>query len=61
MGEDMEYAMAMLAHASAALPLESEELLAQFRNARFEEDGFVLMKKAYVFFKRSLFHLDLLV
>lgn len=46
MGEDMAYAMSVISHAGYAVPLESEHLLAQFRKARLEEDGFVAEDEA---------------
>ena len=46
MAEDMSYAMALLTHAAYMPPLESEALLAQFRKARMEEDGFVSYESA---------------
>ena len=48
---EIEYAVSLLAHLTYDPPVEQEELLAQFRNARLEEDGFVTEEEA-----RSIFY-----
>ncbi|MEI8025741.1 MAG: DUF6178 family protein [Pseudomonadota bacterium] len=51
MGENMEYAMSVLAHAGFMPPNEQEALMSQFRNARMEDDGFVSYEESL-----SIFH-----
>ncbi len=51
MGENMEYAMSVLAHAGFMPPNEQEALMSQFRNARMEDDGFVTYEESL-----SIFH-----
>ncbi len=41
LGNDMNYALSLLAHAAYMPPNESVHLIEQFRTARLEEDGFV--------------------
>lgn len=48
--EDMGYAMSLVTHAAYTPPQETEELLAQFRKARLEEDGFVTYDEAVTVF-----------
>jgi len=50
MGENMEYAMSVLAHAGFMPPNEQEALMAQFRNARMEDDGFVSYEESLAIF-----------
>ncbi|MBC62101.1 MAG: hypothetical protein CMP11_06550 [Zetaproteobacteria bacterium] len=51
MGTDMNYTISLLAHASYLSSIESEELIARFRRARMEEDGFVTYEESLGFFK----------
>lgn len=46
MSEDMAYTMSLVMHSGYALATENEHLLAQFRRARLEEDGFVSYEEA---------------
>ena len=50
MGENMEYAMSVLAHAGFMPPNEQEALMSQFRNARMEDDGFVTYEESLAIF-----------
>lgn len=46
----LPYAISLLTHASACPPNEAEDLLAQFRRARLEEDGFVTEEESRDYF-----------
>lgn len=46
----MEYAFALMQHATFDVPNEAEHQLAQFRQARLEEDGFVTAEEAQTCF-----------
>lgn len=48
---DIEYAVSLLSHLTYAPPLETGELIARFRKARLEEDGFVTSEEARTFFE----------
>ena len=47
---DMNHALSVLAHAAYLPPHESAFLLAQFRKARLEEDGFISYEESLVYF-----------
>ena len=49
---DINYAYAVLTHASFLPPNEQEELIARFRKARLEEDGFVAFEDSLAAFNR---------
>jgi len=51
MGTDVDYAYALIAHASHLPPNEEEEAIARFRRARLEEDGFVSYEESLNCFK----------
>lgn len=49
---DLQYTYALLAHAGYVPPAEQEAMLAQFRQARLEEDGFVGYEESMQLFAR---------
>ena len=51
MGENMEYAMSLIAHAGFMPPNEQEALIGHFRNARMEDDGFVGFEESLAIFQ----------
>lgn len=51
MGENMEYAMSLIAHAGFMPPNEQEALIGHFRNARMEDEGFIGYEESLMIFK----------
>lgn len=51
MGQDINYAYSLLAHAAYIPPNEQEAQMAQFRRARLEEDGFVTFEESLSIFR----------
>jgi hypothetical protein len=51
LGENPNYCLSLLAHASYLPPNEQEELVFRFRNARLEEDGYVSFEKSLEIFQ----------
>jgi hypothetical protein len=51
LSQDINFAFSILTHAAYLPPQESEDLLAQFRRARLEEDGFVTLEESLSYFQ----------